>query len=31
DEVIEDRQRRIAEEHGFDLVDHSMILYVKPK
>lgn len=31
DEIIEERQRKIAEEHGFDLVDHSLILYVKPK
>jgi Fur family ferric uptake transcriptional regulator len=30
DEVIEERQRKIAQEHGFDLVDHSLILYVKP-
>ncbi len=31
DEIIENRQREIAEQHGYDLVDHSMILYVKPK
>lgn len=31
DELIERRQREIAEEHGFELVDHSMILYVKPR
>lgn len=31
DSVIEDRQRAIAEEHGYDLVDHSLILYVKPR
>lgn len=31
DETIENRQREIAEQHGYDLVDHSMILYVKPK
>ena len=31
DPVIEKRQREIAEEHGFALVDHSLILYVKPK
>jgi len=30
DEVIEERQRKIAQEHGFELVDHSLILYVKP-
>ncbi|PAV26801.1 Fur family ferric uptake transcriptional regulator [Tamilnaduibacter salinus] len=31
DSVIEERQRAIAEEHGYDLVDHSLILYVKPR
>lgn len=31
DEIIEQRQREIAEEHGFDLVDHSLVLYVKRK
>ena len=31
DETIEHRQREIAEQHGYDLVDHSMILYVRPK
>lgn len=31
DEVIEERQRKIAEERGFELVDHSLILYVKPR
>ncbi len=31
DETIENRQREIAAQHGYDLVDHSMILYVKPK
>jgi len=31
DDIIEERQRKIAEEHGFELVDHSLILYVKPK
>ncbi len=30
-EKIEALQRQIAEEHGFDLVDHSLVLYVKPK
>ncbi|MEM1154198.1 MAG: ferric iron uptake transcriptional regulator [Pseudomonadota bacterium] len=29
DAVIEDRQREIAEEHGFELVDHSLVLYVR--
>lgn len=29
DADIEKRQRRIAEEHGFELVDHSLVLYVR--
>jgi Fur family ferric uptake transcriptional regulator len=31
DEIIERRQQEIAEEHGFDLVDHALVLYVRPK
>jgi Fur family ferric uptake transcriptional regulator len=31
DPVIEERQRQIAEEHGFELLDHSLTLYVQPK
>lgn len=31
DPVIEERQKQIAEEHGYELVDHSLTLYVKPK
>jgi len=31
DERIEKLQRDVAEEHGFDLVDHTMVLYVKKK
>lgn len=31
DPIIEERQRAIAKEHGFDLVDHSLVLYVRPK
>jgi Fur family ferric uptake transcriptional regulator len=30
DEIIEDRQKEIAAEHGFELVDHSLTLYVRP-
>lgn len=30
-ERIEALQRQIAEEHGFELMDHSLVLYVKPK
>lgn len=28
---IEQLQKKIAEEHGFELEDHSLVLYVKPK
>lgn len=31
DPVIEERQKKIAEEHGYDLVDHSLVLYVKTR
>ena len=31
DEIIENRQKELAKEHNFKIVDHSMILYVKPK
>ncbi|WP_372750363.1 ferric iron uptake transcriptional regulator [Litorivivens sp.] len=31
DEVIEKRQRQIVDEMGFELIDHSLVLYVKPK
>lgn len=31
DEVIEKRQRELAEKYGFDLIDHSLVLYVKRK
>jgi len=30
-EDIERLQHEIAEEHGYDLVDHNFVLYVKPK
>jgi Fur family ferric uptake transcriptional regulator len=29
DAVIEQRQREIAKEHGFELMDHSLVLYVR--
>ena len=29
-EEIEDLQHKIAAEHGYELVDHSLVLYVKP-
>ncbi|NCF19051.1 MAG: ferric iron uptake transcriptional regulator [Haliea sp.] len=31
DPVIERRQREIADEHGFELMDHSLVLYVRRK
>lgn len=31
DEIIEKRQHEIAEEHGYELVDHNLTLYVRPK
>jgi Fur family ferric uptake transcriptional regulator len=30
DQVIEDRQQAIAAGHGYEIVDHSLTLYVKP-
>lgn len=29
DEVIERRQKEIAAKHGFEIVDHSLVLYVR--
>ena len=29
DDVIEERQRQIAADHGYELVDHSLVLYVR--
>ena len=29
DDLIEQRQKEIAQERGFELVDHSMVLYVR--
>jgi Fur family ferric uptake transcriptional regulator len=31
DPVIEKRQHELAEAHGFELIDHSLVLYVKKK
>ena len=28
---IEDLQKKIAEEHGYILEDHNLVLYVRPK
>jgi Fur family ferric uptake transcriptional regulator len=30
-EEIEALQRKMAEEHGFELLDHSLVLYVRPR
>jgi Fur family ferric uptake transcriptional regulator len=29
DAVIEQRQREIANQHGYELIDHSLVLYVR--
>lgn len=29
DQLIEERQREIAAKHGYELVDHSLVLYVR--
>ena len=31
DPVIEKRQREIAEEHGYEIIDHNLVMYVRPK
>jgi len=31
DPIIEKRQHELAEEHGYELVDHSLVLYVRKK
>ena len=30
-EEIEAAQRKIAEEHGYDIENHSLVIYVRPK
>ena len=30
-EELEKMQHKIASDHGYEIVDHSMVLYVKPK
>ena len=30
DDIIEERQRILAHERGYKIIDHSMVLYVKP-
>jgi Fur family ferric uptake transcriptional regulator len=31
DDIIEKRQKEIAASRGFDIIDHSLVLYVRPK
>ena len=31
DTEIEALQHKIAEQHGYEILDHSLVLYVKPK
>jgi Fur family ferric uptake transcriptional regulator len=31
DPVIEERQQEIAAQHGYELVDHSLVLYVRAR
>ena len=30
-EEIEALQRKMADQHGYDLLDHSLVLYVRPR
>jgi len=30
DDLIEERQKKLAKEKGYEIIDHSMVLYVKP-
>ena len=30
DDIIEERQKKLAEERGYEIIDHSMVLYVQP-
>ena len=29
-DIIEERQKKLAKEKGYEIIDHSMVLYVKP-
>ena len=29
-EIIENEQKKIAKDHGYEIVDHKLVLYVKP-
>ena len=30
DDIIEERQKKLAKDKGYEIIDHSMVLYVKP-
>lgn len=30
DDIIEERQKKLADEKGYEIIDHSMVLYVRP-
>ena len=30
DDIIEERQKMLAQEKGYEIIDHSMVLYVRP-
>lgn len=30
DDIIEERQKKLAKEKGYEIIDHSMVLYLKP-
>ena len=30
DDIIEELQHKVAKERGYEIIDHSMVLYVKP-
>lgn len=30
DDIIEEQQKKLAKEKGYEIIDHSMVLYVKP-
>ena len=30
DDIIEERQKKLVEDRGYEIVDHRMVLYVKP-
>ena len=30
DDIIEERQKKLVKEKGYEIIDHSMVLYVKP-